>query len=211
MLLLFFYLFFRLLLICWTFVFRFLFVCLFFYCFAPLFSPCCCKVYCNVMLNDVKWINYKEKNTSGSENGAPKQDMKRLSQRKNREYVYCIVHSWSFPQSFLCHYFVGFLHSFWIFFGTTTLMSVCCLQCFLYVLAKVLLMYIFQNPDGSLQRAAMTQSALAKERRELKQAQREAQADSIPKDLGKLWVDPVPDCKNLFLLIVCCYCCCFCE
>ena len=115
MLLLFFYLFFQLLLICWTFVFRFLFVCLFFYCFAPLFSPCCCKVYCNVMLNDVKWINYKEKNTSGSENGAPKQDMKRLSQRENREYVYCIVHSWSFPQSFLCHYFVGFLHSFWIF------------------------------------------------------------------------------------------------
>ncbi|XP_048579311.1 ATP-dependent RNA helicase DHX8 isoform X2 [Nematostella vectensis] len=52
---------------------------------------------------------------------------------------------------------------------------------------------IIKNPDGSLQRAAMTQSALAKERRELKQAQREAQADSIPKDLGKLWVDPVPD------------------
>ena len=39
----------------------------------------------------------------------------------------------------------------------------------------------------------MTQSALAKERRELKQAQREAQADSIPKDIGKLWIDPVPD------------------
>ena len=43
----------------------------------------------------------------------------------------------------------------------------------------------------------MTQSALAKERRELKQAQREAQADSIPKDLGKLWIDPVPDGKYL--------------
>lgn len=56
--------------------------------------------------------------------------------------------------------------------------------------------YLPQNPDGSLQRAAMTQSALAKERRELKQAQREAQADSIPKDLGKLWIDPVPDGKN---------------
>lgn len=52
---------------------------------------------------------------------------------------------------------------------------------------------IVKNPDGSLQRAAMTQSALAKERRELKQAQREAQADSIPKDLSKLWIDPVPD------------------
>lgn len=44
----------------------------------------------------------------------------------------------------------------------------------------------------------MTQTALAKERRELKQAQREAQADSVPKDLGKLWVDPMPESK-LFL------------
>ncbi|XP_028405343.1 ATP-dependent RNA helicase DHX8-like [Dendronephthya gigantea] len=51
---------------------------------------------------------------------------------------------------------------------------------------------IVKNPDGSLQRAAMTQTALAKERRELKQAQREEQANSVPKDLGKLWVDPVP-------------------
>ena len=41
----------------------------------------------------------------------------------------------------------------------------------------------------------MTQTALAKERRELKQAQREEQANSVPKDLGKLWVDPVPSGK----------------
>ena len=46
----------------------------------------------------------------------------------------------------------------------------------------------------------MTQSALAKERRELKQAQREAQADSIPKDLGKLWIDPVPDGMSCLLI-----------
>ena len=46
-----------------------------------------------------------------------------------------------------------------------------------------------------MQRAAMTQTALAKERRELKQAQREEQANSVPKDLGKLWVDPVPSGK----------------
>ena len=39
----------------------------------------------------------------------------------------------------------------------------------------------------------MTQNALSKERRELKQAQREAQADSIPKDLGKQWIDPLPE------------------
>ena len=56
---------------------------------------------------------------------------------------------------------------------------------------------IFQNPDGSMQRAAMTQTALAKERRELKQAQREEQANSVPKDLGKVWVDPLPKSGNL--------------
>ena len=33
---------------------------------------------------------------------------------------------------------------------------------------------IVKNPDGSLQRAAMTQSALAKERRELKEQQHRA-------------------------------------
>lgn len=37
------------------------------------------------------------------------------------------------------------------------------------------------------------QSALAKERRELKQAQREAEMDSIPMGLNKHWVDPLPD------------------
>lgn len=49
-----------------------------------------------------------------------------------------------------------------------------------------------QNPDGSLQRAALTQSALSKERRELRQAQREAETDNVPKDIGKTWIDPVP-------------------
>lgn len=47
----------------------------------------------------------------------------------------------------------------------------------------------------------MTQSALAKERRELKQAHREAQADSIPKDLGKLWIDPVPNGRNWNVIV----------
>lgn len=37
------------------------------------------------------------------------------------------------------------------------------------------------------------QSALAKERRELKQAVREAEMDSIPTGLNKHWVDPLPD------------------
>uniref|UniRef100_A0A8C9CDW0 RNA helicase n=1 Tax=Phocoena sinus TaxID=42100 RepID=A0A8C9CDW0_PHOSS len=52
---------------------------------------------------------------------------------------------------------------------------------------------IVKNPDGSLSQAAMMQSALAKERRELKQAQREAEMDSIPMDSTTL-VDPLPDC-----------------
>ena len=49
-----------------------------------------------------------------------------------------------------------------------------------------------QNPDGSLQRAAITQSALSKERRELRAAQREADMDNVPRDIGKTWIDPVP-------------------
>lgn len=38
----------------------------------------------------------------------------------------------------------------------------------------------------------MTQSALAKERRELRQAQREAEMDNVPRDINKTWIDPVP-------------------
>lgn len=38
----------------------------------------------------------------------------------------------------------------------------------------------------------MTQSALSKERRELRQAQREAEMDNVPRDIGKTWIDPVP-------------------
>jgi len=52
---------------------------------------------------------------------------------------------------------------------------------------------IVKNPDGSLQRAAMTQSALAKERRELRETQQRALMDSIPKDLNRPWEDPMPE------------------
>ncbi|XP_023237755.1 ATP-dependent RNA helicase DHX8-like isoform X2 [Centruroides sculpturatus] len=52
---------------------------------------------------------------------------------------------------------------------------------------------IMKNPDGSLAQAAMMQSALAKERREQKQQQREAEMDSIPAGLNKHWIDPMPD------------------
>ena len=42
-----------------------------------------------------------------------------------------------------------------------------------------------------MQRAAMTQSALSKERRELRQAQRETDMDHVPRDINKTWIDPM--------------------
>ena len=52
---------------------------------------------------------------------------------------------------------------------------------------------IVKNPDGSLQRAALHQSQLSKERKEIKQAQVNNLIDAIPKDLSKPWEDPMPD------------------
>ena len=50
---------------------------------------------------------------------------------------------------------------------------------------------IVKNPDGSMQRAAMTQQALAKERRELQQTQQRAELDAVPQDLNRPWEDPM--------------------
>jgi ATP-dependent RNA helicase DHX8/PRP22 len=50
---------------------------------------------------------------------------------------------------------------------------------------------IVANPDGSMQRAATTQGALAKERKELKEQQKNQLLDAIPKDLGRAWADPM--------------------
>ena len=52
---------------------------------------------------------------------------------------------------------------------------------------------IVKNPDGTLQRAALKQAAITKERNELKQQQQQELLDSIPKDLNRPWVDPMPD------------------
>lgn len=54
---------------------------------------------------------------------------------------------------------------------------------------------IVKNPDGSLAQAAMMQSALAKERREQKMLQREAEIDSQPSGKNKNWIDPLPEGK----------------
>ncbi|RWS25016.1 RNA helicase-like protein [Leptotrombidium deliense] len=52
---------------------------------------------------------------------------------------------------------------------------------------------IVKNPDGSLAQAAMMQSALAKERREQKQQQREAEASGVPASLNMSWIDPMSE------------------
>ncbi|XP_059470010.1 ATP-dependent RNA helicase DHX8 [Neocloeon triangulifer] len=52
---------------------------------------------------------------------------------------------------------------------------------------------IVKNPDGSLAQAAMMQSALAKERREVKMLQREQEMDSQATGSNKNWTDPLPE------------------
>lgn len=52
---------------------------------------------------------------------------------------------------------------------------------------------IVKNPEGSLTRAAMNQSSLAKERRELRETQRNAYLDHIPQDFNKPWEDPLAE------------------
>ncbi|CAL1367891.1 unnamed protein product [Linum trigynum] len=52
---------------------------------------------------------------------------------------------------------------------------------------------IFKNPEGSLSRAAALQSALIKERREVREHQQRTVLDSIPKDLNRPWEDPMPE------------------
>lgn len=50
---------------------------------------------------------------------------------------------------------------------------------------------VVKNPDGAMQRAAMTAAQLARDRRELKQQQQKAVADAIPKNMGLAWLDPM--------------------
>ena len=43
----------------------------------------------------------------------------------------------------------------------------------------------------------MMQNALQKERRELKQAQREAEMNAVPSGVNKDWIDPMPEGQRL--------------
>lgn len=60
---------------------------------------------------------------------------------------------------------------------------------------------IVKNPDGSLSQAAMMQSALQKERREIKNAQRQTEIDET-KDTNKgTFMDPVKDGMAIYIII----------
>lgn len=56
---------------------------------------------------------------------------------------------------------------------------------------------IVKNPDGSMQRAAMTQSALAKERREQRDQKQAALENEMPVDLNLAWQDPVSEERHV--------------
>eukprot|EP00919_Chromeraceae_sp_WS-2016_P052091 GHVR01123434.1.p1 GENE.GHVR01123434.1~~GHVR01123434.1.p1 ORF type:complete len:1336 (+),score=366.00 GHVR01123434.1:50-4057(+) len=51
---------------------------------------------------------------------------------------------------------------------------------------------VVSNPDGTLARAAATQSLLSKERRENKDAQEKSLLDAVPRDMNRPWEDPHP-------------------
>ncbi|XP_065865463.1 probable pre-mRNA-splicing factor ATP-dependent RNA helicase DEAH5 [Euphorbia lathyris] len=52
---------------------------------------------------------------------------------------------------------------------------------------------IFKNPEGSMIRAAALQSALIKERKEMRGEQLKKMLDWVPKDLNRSWEDPMPE------------------
>ncbi|WCJ41465.1 ATP-dependent RNA helicase putative [Euphorbia peplus] len=52
---------------------------------------------------------------------------------------------------------------------------------------------IFKNPEGSMIRAAAVQSALAKERKEMRGEELKKMFDWVPKDLNRSWEDPIPE------------------
>lgn len=54
---------------------------------------------------------------------------------------------------------------------------------------------VVKNPEGTLQRAATTQSELAKERRDLREQQENQMLGEVPRDLER-WDDPLPQKNN---------------
>ncbi|CAG8527360.1 4070_t:CDS:10 [Paraglomus occultum] len=52
---------------------------------------------------------------------------------------------------------------------------------------------VVKAPEGTLNRAALSGAALAKERRELRQQQANAELDSVSRDVNTAWLDPMPE------------------
>ncbi|TVU09025.1 hypothetical protein EJB05_42464, partial [Eragrostis curvula] len=50
---------------------------------------------------------------------------------------------------------------------------------------------VSKNPDGSMSRAAVLQTALVKERRDIRNQEQRGMMDAIPKDLNRSWEDPM--------------------
>jgi ATP-dependent RNA helicase DHX8/PRP22 len=56
---------------------------------------------------------------------------------------------------------------------------------------------ISMNPEGSMSRAAALQSALTKERRDIRTQEQRGMVDAIPKDLNRSWEDPISSGRYL--------------
>jgi hypothetical protein len=50
---------------------------------------------------------------------------------------------------------------------------------------------VVKNPDGSMQRAALTQTALAKERREIRRQNERRELEAVPVEMSQPWEDPM--------------------
>ena len=58
---------------------------------------------------------------------------------------------------------------------------------------------VVKDPDGSLHRAATSQSQLAKERKEMRDQQAKEELDALPQDIGRSWEDPLADPADRYL------------
>jgi len=58
---------------------------------------------------------------------------------------------------------------------------------------------VVKMPDGSMQRAALTQSALAKERREAREQEYAQTLEAIPADISRSWEDPMAKSTERYL------------
>ncbi len=58
---------------------------------------------------------------------------------------------------------------------------------------------VVKMPDGSLQRAALAQSGLAKERREMREQEHAQQLEAVPADLARSWADPMARAEDKHL------------